>query len=208
VGLTWELKDALPARRQVYYGKVLKGRPCLLALDVFPAWYALVRGRQRAADYRHEYAEGRLSATARRLMDSLLRESPQYTRSLRADAFLLDPGRTREFERAMAELQGGLWIVKTEERYEPSFSYRWDLVERWLPEHAAEGRRLARAAAVERLLQRYLRGAVFARPRALARLFSLSADEVDMALARLARAGAVEADAAVAGWPGRWIVAR
>jgi hypothetical protein len=208
VGLTWELKDALPARRQVYYGKVLKGRPCLLALDLFPAWYALVRGRQRAADYRREYAEGRLSATAKRLMDSLLRESPQYTRGLRADTFLLDPGRTREFERAMAELQGGLWIVKTEERYEPSFSYRWDLVERWLPEQVAEGRRLSRAAAADRLLLRYLRGAVFARRGSLARLFALSAEEVTAALARLARAGALEPDLEVAGWPGQWVVAR
>ena len=207
VGLTWELKDALPARRQVYYGKVLKGRPCLLALDLFPAWYALVRGRQRAVDYRREYAEGRLSATAKRLMDSLLRESPQYTRSLRADAFLLDPERTREFERAMAELQGGLWIVKTEERYEPSFSYRWDLVERWLPEQVIEGRRLSRAAAADRLLLRYLRGAAFARRAALARLFSLPPAEVDASLARLARAGALEPDANVAGWPGQWVLA-
>ena len=59
---------------------------------------------------------------------------------------MLEPGRTRDFERAMAELQQGLWIVKTEERYEPSFSYRWDLVERWLPDAVREGRRLGRAA--------------------------------------------------------------
>src|SRR5262245_56963165 len=37
VGLTWELKDVLPHRREVYYGKVVKGRPMLVALDVFPA---------------------------------------------------------------------------------------------------------------------------------------------------------------------------
>ena len=55
IGLTWELKDTLPARRQVYYGKLVRGRPVLVALDVFPAFYALVRGRQRARDYRAEY---------------------------------------------------------------------------------------------------------------------------------------------------------
>ena len=33
-------------------GKLLRGRPLLVALDVFPAFYALVRGRQRARDYR------------------------------------------------------------------------------------------------------------------------------------------------------------
>src|SRR3990172_11680330 len=119
IGVTWELKDTLPARRQVYYGKLLKNRPVLVALDLFPAFVALVRGRQHARDYRIEYEAGRLSLTAKRLMDSLIRESPQYTRGLRAEGDMLDPGETREFERAMAELQQGLWIVKTEERYEP-----------------------------------------------------------------------------------------
>ncbi len=144
IGLTWELKDQLPARRQVYYGKLVKGRPVLVALDLFPAFYALVRGTQRARDYGSEYEAGRLSLTAKRIMDSLMRESPQYTRGLRAECFMLEPGKTREFERAMAELQGGLWIAKTEERYEPSFSYRWDLLERWLPAGVAAGRRLSR----------------------------------------------------------------
>ncbi|HWP77763.1 MAG TPA: hypothetical protein VNU03_24785, partial [Methylomirabilota bacterium] len=141
IGLTWELKDVLPARRQVYYGKLVKGRPMLVALDLFPVLYALERGRQRARDYRREYEEGRLSATAKRIMDRLVRESPQYTRGLRAECFMLEAAKTREFERAMGELQQGLWIVKTEERYEPTFSYRWDLVERWLPDEVAAGRR-------------------------------------------------------------------
>ena len=206
IGLTWELKDVLPARRHVYYGKLVKGRPVLVALDLFPAFYALVRGRQRARDYRREYEEGRLSVTARRIMDRLMRESPQYTRGLRAECFMLEAAKTREFERAMGELQQGLWIVKTEERYEPTFSYRWDLLERWLPEEVAEGRRLRRPAALERLLARYLAGAVYSTPSRLARLFGLGRAEVETAVGALARAGTVEASVEVAGWPGRWVV--
>jgi hypothetical protein len=206
VGLTWRLKDELPAARDVYYGKIVKARPMLVALDVFPAFYALIRGRQRARDYRTEYDAGRLSHTARRLMDALTREHPQYTRQLRGNTFMLEPGKTREFERAMAELQQGLWLVKTEERYEPTFSYRWDLVENWLPDGAAEGRRLPRGAALTRLLERYLQGARYSTPRRLARLFGVPAPEVDGALAGLVRAGAVRADVTVAGWPGRWVL--
>jgi hypothetical protein len=206
VGLTWRLKDDLPAARHVYYGKVLKARPMLVALDVFPAFYALGRGRQRARDYRTEYEAGRLSHTARRLMDALTREHPQYTRALRANAFILEPARTREFERAMAELQQGLWVVKTEERYEPTFSYRWDLLEAWLPEPVAEGRRLSRAAALDHLVARYLDAAVFSTARTLARLFAVPPAEVTAALGRLARRGAL-AEAEVTGWPGRWLVA-
>jgi hypothetical protein len=206
VGLTWRLKDELPAARHVYYGKLLRGRPLLVALDVFAAFYALVRGRQRARDYLGEYAAGRLSATAKRLMDSLMRERPQYTRSLRADTFMLEPGRTREFERAMAELQQGLWIVKTEERYEPTFSYRWDLLERWLPEAVAEGRRLTRATAVERLVDRYLGGAVHSTAPQLARVLALPASEVEAAVARLEAKGRVRVEPASAGARHRTIV--
>jgi hypothetical protein len=206
IGLTWRLKDELPAARRVYYGKVLKGRPLLVALDLFPAFYALARGRQRARDYLAEYDAGRLSHSARRLMDALLREHPQYTRELRANTFMLEPSKTREFERAMAELQQGLWVVKTEERYEPTFSYRWDLVEAWLPEAVRAGRRLSRRAALEQLVARYLAAAVFTRPPLLARLFGVAPAEVHAAVARLARRGAV-VETEVDGWPGRWLVA-
>jgi hypothetical protein len=207
IGLTWELKDVLPSRRQVYYGKLVKGRPVLVALDLVPSFYALVRGSQRARDYTREYEAGRLSLTAKRIMDSLIRESPQYTRGLRAECFMLEPARTREFERAMGELQQGLWIVKTEERYEPSFSYRWDLLERWLPAPTAEGRRLGRAAALEHVLARYLRAAVYSTPTMLTRLFAAPRAEVDAVLARLERRRVVKAGMDITGQPGRWVIA-
>src|SRR5215467_288827 len=182
VGLTWELKDSLPARRAVYYGKLLKGRPVLVALDLFPAFYALIRGRQRARDYRTEYEAGRLSNAAKRLMDVLVHRHPLYTREWRAEALMLDPGSTRGFERAVAELQQGLFAVKTEERYDPSFSYRWDLLEAWLPDAVGEGRRLSRPAAVRRLIERYLGGARWGSPRGMARLFGVPADDVRVAV--------------------------
>jgi hypothetical protein len=207
VGLTWRLKDDLPAGRQVYYGKVLRGRPCLVALDLFPAFYALIRGSQRAPDYRMEYEAGRLTLNAKRIMDALIADHPQYTRGLRASCFLLEARHTRDFERAMAELQQGLWVVKTEERYEPTFSYRWDLVESWLPAAVAAGRRLSRQTAAERLIERHARAAVFTRRPALRRLFGLRAGAIDAAIAPLLRRGRL-VETSIAGLPGRWLVHR
>jgi hypothetical protein len=206
VGLTWELKDTLPAKRRVYYGKLLKGRPVLVALDLFPVFYALVRGRQRARDYRTEYEAGRLSHQAKRLMDVLIRRHPLYTREWRAEALMLDPGSTRSFERAVGELQQALFAVKTEERYDPSFSYRWDLVEAWLPEGVRAGRRLGRQAAVRRLIERYLGGAAWGSVRGMARLFGLPVDEVRAAVAALARTGAIRAGVAIDGLPADAVV--
>lgn len=205
VGLTWQLKDDLPAARRVYYGKILRGRPCLVALDVLPAFYALIRGGQQARDYRMEYEAGRLTLSARRIMDALAVAHPQYTRGLRASCFMLEAKQTREFERAMAELQQGLWVVKTEERYEPSFSYRWDLLESWLPAAVAAGRRLSRAVAAARLVERYVRTAIFTRPAVLRRLFGLTEGEVAAAVRTLVSRRAL-VDTEVRGWPGRWLV--
>jgi hypothetical protein len=206
VGLTWDLKDVLPSQRAVYYGKLVKARPVLVALDLFPAFYALVRGSQRARDYTREYEAGRLSLVAKRILASLVRESPQYTRGLRAECFMLESSRTREFERAMAELQQGLWIVKTGERYEPTFSYRWDLLERWLPDAVAEGRRLRTTAALDLLLARYLKGAVFSSSVALRRLFGVSRSEIVASLERLERAGVLQTEVEISGQAGRWVV--
>jgi hypothetical protein len=108
----------------------------------------------------------------------------------------------------VAELQKGLFAVKTEERYDPSFSYRWDLVEAWLPAAVREGRRLGRAAAVRRLVGRYLGGAGWGSVRGIARLFGVPAAEVGAAVAALARAGEVRAAGGLAGLPGDWIVHR
>ncbi|MBI3454848.1 MAG: winged helix DNA-binding domain-containing protein [Candidatus Rokubacteria bacterium] len=208
IGLTWELKDTLPTRRAVYYGKLLKGRPVLVALDLFPAFYALVRGPQRARDYRVEYEAGRLSHTAKRLMDVLIRRHPLYTREWRAECFMLASSATREFERAVAELQQGLFVVKVEERYDPSFSYRWDLLEAWLPEAVRAGRRLGRAAAVRQLVARYLGGAGWASTRRLGRLFGLPRREVEDAIAALSRRGVVRAGVTGPGLPADLVVHR
>src|SRR5262249_5207916 len=89
---------------------------------------------------------------------------------------------------------------------EPSFSYRWDLLERWLPAAVAEGRRLGRGAALERIIARHLTAAVYATPAALARLLGVPRREVDAAGTRLARQGALEAGVEIAGRPGRFIV--
>ena len=134
--------------------------------------------------------------------------SVQATQAGADEALMLDPGSTRGFERAVGELQQGLFVVKSEERYDPSFSYRWDLVEAWLPDGVREGRRLGRPRAVRRLVGRYLGGAAWSSVRGMARLFGLPAAEVQAAVNALARAGELEAGVLIAGLPGEWVVHR
>ncbi len=204
--LTWELKDLLPAKRLVYYGKLLKGRPTLVSLELFPAFVALIREGRRSGDYLADYRDGRLSRTALRIMDALMEESPEITPRLRRRTGCEASERTREFERAMAELQRKLWVVKVEEIYEPSFCYRWDLLENWLPEQVRRGEGLSRDDAVLQIVREHLTHVIASQERIMARLFDLSVPEVERALGRLAAEGPITRGVPIRGLPGRWVL--
>jgi hypothetical protein len=206
IGLTWNLKDSLPARRRCYYGKLVRGKPTLVALSLLPAFCRVIRDGKASGDYLLDYRQGRMSRPAAALLDALHERSPLETPALRRAAGMRQTERTVEFERAMAELQRGLWIAKVEEVYDPDFYYRWDLLDNWLPAPLEAGLRLTRAAAVARLSAAYLRPAAAATPRFLAALFGLPTTEVEGAVKQLETEGRVEAAARIAGLTGRWVV--
>jgi hypothetical protein len=114
--------------------------------------------------------------------------------------------RTAEFDRAMAELQRGLWIAKVEEVYDPDFYYRWDLLDNWLPEPLVEGRGFGRAEAVRRLVTTYLKSAAVSQDRFLAGLFGLGVEEVKAALDSLEADGSVRRDQRITNLHGVWVV--
>jgi len=206
IGLTWLLKDVLPAKKKVYYGKLLKGRPTLVSLSCFPAFFRLVRGDKGSGDYLGDYRAGHLTRAAKIVMDALLDSGPQYTPDLRSACRLSAPEQTREFERAIGELQRGLWIVKTEERYEPSFSYRWDLLDQWLPEEVAAAQKLDRAEAVYRLIRTHIDTVHYSRADLIAKLLDLPAAELRVGLDRLISERRALPDQVVGGLSGRWVV--
>lgn len=208
IGLAWNLKDILPAKRLVYYGKLIRGKPTLVSLALFPNFFALIRGGKGSGDYILDYRHGRLSRSAVALLDALHEKGPLETPALRRAAGLGASELTRNFERAMAELQRSLWIVKVEEVYEPDFYYRWDLLDNWLegPVKAADG--IGREEAVHGLIGHYLGIAFYSTPRLLASLFSLAPLDVEAAVARLVNEGPVLPDRRISGLPGRWLLHR
>jgi hypothetical protein len=206
IGLTWLLKDILPAKKRVYYGKLLKGRPTLASLACLPAFFRVIRGDRGSGDYLGDYRAGRLTRTAKAVMDALQERHPQYTPELRAACRLTASAQTREFERAIGELQRGLWIVKTEERYEPSFSYRWDLLDFWLEREVAAAQGLTRFEAIYRLVRTYIEAVHYSRGDIVSRLLELSPSEVRGAFKRLIDERRAVPDREVKGLPGRWIV--
>jgi len=204
IGLTWNLKDSLPAKRLVHYGKLVKGKPTLVSLDLFPAFCALIREGKGSGDYILDYRQGRMTRTAVLILDALHEQGTLATPDLRKAVALHGAERTAEFDRAMAELQRGLWIVKVEEVYDPDFYYRWDLLDNWLPAPLAASHDVGRDMAVRRLAAAYLRSAGAGQPRFLANLFGLGLAEVEAGLAVLEAEGRLRRGQPIRGLPGVW----
>lgn len=206
IGLTWNLKDRLPAGRHTYYGKLVKGKPTLVSLRLLPAFCALVREGKGSGDYILDYRQGRMTRAAVAILEALHEKSPLATPELRKALAMHDPDRTAEFDRAMAELQRGMWIVKVEEVYNPDFYYRWDLLDNWLAEPVKASLELSRAEAAKQLVATYLRGAAASQPRLIAGLFGLPAGEVEAALVSLEAEDCVRRNGRITRLPGSWVV--
>jgi hypothetical protein len=181
--MTWNIKDTLPAKKLVYYGKVLGGRPGFIARGLLAAFLRL---RAEPRGYRALYERGMLSHCARLVMDALARRGAAETRALKLSAGYAQPKMRAEFDRAMKELQEKFLALKVEERYDP-FTYVWDTMEHRWAEALREARALTPNEAAYRLVRRYFEVAGFGHERAVARLLAIDAALVDSAARRLER---------------------
>lgn len=183
IGMTWNLKNILPAGKNVYYGKALGGRPSFIALDLFPAFLRL---RLEPGGYRTMYQRGALSHCARLVMDTLSRRGPCETRALKLASGCAAASKRAEFDRAMKELQEKFLALKVEERYEP-FTYVWDTLEHRWSDAIRAARKLDRAEAAYLIVRRHLEISAFGHERAMARLLGIAPQWIEGALRRLAR---------------------
>jgi hypothetical protein len=183
IGMTWRIKDALPAKRLVYYGKVIGGRPGFVALEMLPAFLRL---RLEPGGYLKMYRRGHLSICAKLVMDALSRRGAAETRALKLSSGFAQPSRRGEFDRAMKELQEKFLALKVEERYDP-FTYVWDTIEHRWADALRRARQLARSEAAYAVVLRYFEAAGYANESAAARLLGIDAPAMATAARRLER---------------------
>ncbi len=181
--MTWNLKDALPARKAVYYGKAIAGRPSFIALDLLPAFLRL---RVAPGGYRKLYERGDLSHCAKLVMDVLTRRGAAETKALKLSSAYAQPKQRAAFDRAMKELQEKFLALKVEERYDP-FTYVWDTVDNRWGEAMREARSLSPTEATHRIVRRYFEIAAYGNDRAIARILGIDPAQVERAMRRLER---------------------
>ncbi len=203
IGLTWYLKDRLPDRRQVFYARLLHGKPSLVSLAYLPHFYALLGPEGR------ESGPGALSLTEQGILDWLTTHPPQPSSAIRRQGDFRGYLSKARFEKAMARLQRFFYVVKTETVYEPKFSYYWGLFDRTFPQAARKARRISREEAAKRILEKYFQVALCARKKDLLSIFP----GVDQALLlrtldALVQERAMLAGVRIKGASGIWHVSR
>jgi hypothetical protein len=155
LGRTWFWKDDLHFARRLYYGKIIRGQPSFIAPEYLPDFVAALAGtgQEVERDPTRLFMDGRLSREARTIYEYLVDHPAQPTRELRRGAGLRGKDLTAATERALAELQRRFLICKVDltGRARATYSYVWDLAERFWPEAFDEARRTAPAAARGRI---------------------------------------------------------
>jgi hypothetical protein len=204
IGMTWGIKDTLPAKRLVYYGKVIGGRPSFIARDMMAAFLRL---RIEAASYAKLYQRGMLGHCAKLVMDTLTKRGASETMALKLASGYSQPKHRAEFDRAMKDLQAKFLALKVEERSEP-FTYVWDTMEHRWPDALKESHALRRSEAAYRIMRRYFEIAGFGNERALSRILHIEPALVDGAMRKLEREKVVVREMRIEGAPGLHSVLR
>ena len=139
-GLAWRWKDSLPIARKCFYGKLLRGKPVLVSLEMFPYFYAISGNYGDLDQYLEDYADGKISLAAKQIYEALLFHGAMPTSELRRQANLPGKHNARDFERGLVELQMGMKITKTgiSDANRWHYCYVYDLLPRWLPDQVQQ----------------------------------------------------------------------
>lgn len=178
LGKTWDWKDTIPARKEAWYGKLVRGKPALVSLSDLPAIYAMSSNYGELDDYLEAYADGLLSKEGKQIYEALLENGPMPTSELRKAVGMGGGGENaRRFERAIAELQTDLKIVKSgiSDSNRWKYCYVYDLLVRWMPTLGERAREYNSRTAMRHLIHRHLQTSVAAPVALFPRLFGWEA---------------------------------
>jgi hypothetical protein len=190
IGLVWNAKDALAAEKKAYYGKALKKRPTFISLEYLPAFYLLQKRKNGAEDYVADYMRGQLSSEAKRIMEALVQRSPLVTSDLKMASAMAHPGKRALFDRAMAELQSKMYIVKIAEFYDP-FTFLWELMDNRFHAEITASTKLSENQAREMILARYFANTWISNPTLIRRLFGWEKSDIERTLKNLLDSGTI-----------------
>jgi hypothetical protein len=198
LSFVWEMKDILPSERRIYYGKLLKRRPTMISLEYLPFFYVLSERTGVADEYLKEFMRGDLTATAKEIMEALHDSSPQVTQGLKIATGRMSKSHRADFDRAIAELQMRMFIVKVGEQHDP-FTFVWAPIEQCFRKELRRARTISLETARRKILEKYFQNQLVATVGSITRLFRWPKQAVFQTLGQLMRDGVITTSVSVEG---------
>ena len=207
--VTWGWKDDALDKRQWYYGKLLRGRATMIALEIAPFFYALSANfGDPEHDYLQLYEDGLLSQPAKAIYAALLKDGPLDTVNLRRKIRMTSKSSNSPFERGMVELQRDCKILPVGVAQTGSwrYSFVYEMVHRYYPDLPEQARLITRTMAREKLMTLYFNAVGAATAADARRLFQWKRKEVDNTLNTMVEFGHLHPGYSVAGHTGEHYV--
>jgi hypothetical protein len=207
--ISWDWKDSLLGKHVWYYGKILRKKATIIAMEVAPYFYALSENYgSPEEDYLTIYEQGRMTQEAKTVYETLLEKSPMDTITLRKSAHLSSHESESRFNRALADLQADFKImpVGVVDAGSWHYSFAYDIVARHEPGLLEKARYIGEIDARQKLLELYIQSVGAASKKDIARLFSWKLPDISQALNRLVEQKYIHIQRNLEGFPGEWMV--
>jgi len=208
--ITWGWKDEMLDKRQWYYGKILRGKATMIALEMVPYFYALSENYgDPEKDYLQLYDDGLLSREAKMIYEILLKEGPLDTVNMRRLVHMTGKASNSPFERALVALQRDFKIlpVGIAQAGAWRYSFIYDLVHRYYPELPEQARPIRRSEARRILVERYLTSVGAATLGDTWKLFQWPREDLNRTVAQLVEESRLESGYRVEGASDDYLVA-
>jgi hypothetical protein len=136
-------------------------------------WYNFPENFGDLHDYLQEYEDGKLTAEAKAIYETILENGPLDTVRLRREARMSAESAKSRFDRALVELQVGLKVVPVGVAQAGAWNYAfvYEILQRHFPELPEQARPIGRGEARRVLVRRYLDNVVAADRKMVAKVF-------------------------------------
>ena len=205
---TWGWKDDQLGKHRWYYGRILRRRNTLIALDVLPYFYALSPNYgEPELDYIDQYEQGLLTQEAKNLYEVLLNEGPLNTLDLRRIAHMSSPSSNGRFSKALDDLQVEFKVLPVAISDAGSWHYAmvYDLVPRHFPDLIEQAGQITEKSARQKLAELYFLSVGAAREADLMRLFHWRPEDTSRTVALLKQNGFIQDCIELEKQAGEWL---
>lgn len=186
----WEIQSILPNHNSIYYGKIFKRRPSLISLEFFPYFYALSERTGTKDEYKTEYAQGKLSAQAKGIMDVLMKHSPMGSKELRDTVTAKGKKSSQGFDKALDELQRKMFLSRVVGNGN-QFGAEWAPVVKCFPAEVRKAKAVSVEFARYKLLEKYFHNQLTSSIDSIHKVFSWSKQTIYHTIGQLMHAGII-----------------